>query len=61
MLRVVSKGKPAEAFLVVVPMFALADYRANPSYIKTAARSIAPVQHKSTLVVLWSISHVGTP
>jgi len=58
-LRAVTKPEPADAFLVAVPTPFKENKEPDLSYIESAARSIAPVLNKNTLVILESTSPVG--
>ncbi len=59
-LRATTIPEPAEAFLVAVPTpFKGNNHEPDLSYIKAAAKAIAPVLEKGNLVVLESTSPVG--
>lgn len=51
---------PADAFLIAVPTPLTIDQKPDLTYIKSAAKSIAPVLAKGNLVVLESTCPVGT-
>lgn len=51
--------KPADAFLIAVPTPFKGNYEPDLSYVKSAAKAIAPVLTKGNLVVLESTSPVG--
>lgn len=51
--------KPADAFLIAVPTPFKGDHEPDLSYVKSAAKAIAPVLSKGNLVVLESTSPVG--
>ena len=59
-LRATSKPEPADAFLIAVPTPFIGDYEPDLSFVKAAAKSIAPVLKKGDLVILESTSPVGT-
>lgn len=59
-LRATTKPEPAEAFLIAVPTpFKGDNHEPDLSYVKAAAKAIAPVLEKGNLVVLESTSPVG--
>ena len=58
-LRATLKAEPAQAFLIAVPTPFKGDHEPDLSYIHSAAKMIAPVLEKGTLVVLESTSPVG--
>lgn len=59
-LRATTEPEPADAFLIAVPTpFRGDDHEPDLSYIKGAARAIAPVLKAGNLVVLESTSPVG--
>lgn len=59
-LRATTVPEPADAFLIAVPTPFKGDHEPDLSYVRTAAKSIAPVLRKGNLVVLESTSPVGT-
>jgi UDP-N-acetyl-D-mannosaminuronic acid dehydrogenase len=59
-LRATLIPEPAEAFLIAVPTPFTDGHKPDLSYIKAAAKSIAPVLKKGNLVILESTSPVGT-
>ena len=59
-LRAVSQPQPAEVFILAVPTPFQGKHKPDLSYIKAAAKSIAPVLKKGNLVILESTSPVGT-
>lgn len=59
-LRATTNPEPAEAFLIAVPTPFRDGYKADLSYIESAANAIAPVLAKGNLVILESTSPVGT-
>jgi len=59
-LRATTKAEPADAFLIAVPTpFKGDNHEPDLSYIKSAAKAIAPVLAKGNLVILESTSPVG--
>ncbi|WP_336056020.1 UDP-N-acetyl-D-mannosamine dehydrogenase [Nitratireductor sp. CH_MIT9313-5] len=58
-LRATTEPEPADAFLIAVPTPFRDGYEPDLSYIRAAARAIAPVLKKGDLVVLESTSPVG--
>jgi len=59
-LRAETKPEPSDAFLIAVPTPFKDEHKPDLSYIRAAAKSIAPVLAKGNLVVLESTSPVGT-
>jgi UDP-N-acetyl-D-mannosaminuronic acid dehydrogenase len=59
-LRATTVVENADAFLVAVPTPFKDDHEPDISYVKAAAKSIAPMLEKGSLVVLESTSPVGT-
>lgn len=59
-LRATAKPEPADAFLIAVPTPFIGDHQPDLSYIKVAAKSMAPVLKKGNLIILESTSPVGT-
>lgn len=60
-LRATLKPEKADAFVIAVPTpFKGSDHEPDISYVESAARSIAPVLVRGSLVVLESTSPVGT-
>ncbi len=59
-LKAVSAPEPAEVFILAVPTPFQGKHKPDLSYIKAAAKSIAPVLKKGNLVILESTSPVGT-
>jgi len=59
-LKAVSEPQPAEVFILAVPTPFHGQHKPDLSYIKAAAKSIAPVLKKGNLVILESTSPVGT-
>ncbi len=53
-------AEPAQAFIIAVPTPLMANHQPDLSYIKLAAKTIAPVLEKNNLVILESTSPVGT-
>ncbi len=60
MLRAKSVPEPSDAFLIAVPTPLINDHEPDISYIREAAKSIAPVLAAGNLVILESTSPVGT-
>ncbi|AIY64594.1 UDP-N-acetyl-D-mannosamine dehydrogenase [Pseudoalteromonas piratica] len=58
-LKATLTAEKADAFMVAVPTPFKDDYKADLSYIQSAARTIAPVLEKGNLVILESTSPVG--
>lgn len=58
-LRATTTPEPADAFLIAVPTPFKGGYEPDLSYIKAAAKAIAPVLRKGDLVILESTSPVG--
>ena len=59
-LRAITKPERADVFMVAVPTPFKGDYEPDLSYIKSAAKAIAPVLEKGNMVILESTSPVGT-
>ena len=59
-LKAVIRPETADAYLMAVPTPFLEGHEADLSYIKAAAKALAPVLKKGDLVVLESTSPVGT-
>lgn len=59
-LRATTSPENADAFLVAVPTPFMDGHEPDISYVEAAARSIAPMLEKGSLVVLESTSPVGT-
>lgn len=59
-LKATTTPEAADAFLIAVPTPFREDHKPDLSYIKDAARAIAPVLEQGNLVVLESTSPVGT-
>lgn len=59
-LRATLKPEPADVFLIAVPTPFKANHKPDLAFIKSAAKSIAPVLKKGNLVILESTSPVGT-
>ncbi len=59
-LHATSRVEPADVFLIAVPTPFKGDHEPDLSYIKSAARAIAPVLEKGNLVILESTSPVGS-
>ena len=59
-LKATTIPEQADAFLIAVPTPFKEDHKPDLSYIKSAAKAIAPVLEKGNLVVLESTSPVGT-
>jgi UDP-N-acetyl-D-mannosaminuronic acid dehydrogenase len=58
-LRATLRAEPAQAFLISVPTPFKGDHEPDLSYIRSAAKMIAPVLEKGNLVVLESTAPVG--
>lgn len=58
-LRASLTPEPADAFIVAVPTPFCANHEPDLSYIRSAAKSIAPVLQRGNLVILESTSPVG--
>lgn len=58
-LRATTKPEPADAFIIAVPTPFKGNHEPDLSHVEAAARSIAPVLRKGTLVILESTSPVG--
>jgi UDP-N-acetyl-D-mannosaminuronic acid dehydrogenase len=59
-LKAVSNPEPADIFIIAVPTPITEEKKADLSYIKSAAKSIAPLICKDNLVILESTSPPGT-
>ena len=59
-LKATTTTESADAFLIAVPTPFKENHKPDLSYIKAAAKSIAPVLEKGNLVILESTSPVGT-
>jgi UDP-N-acetyl-D-mannosaminuronic acid dehydrogenase len=59
-LRATTKPEHADAFLIAVPTPFIGEHEPDLTYVKAAAKSIAPVLKKGNLVILESTSPVGT-
>ena len=59
-LKATIEPEPADAFLIAVPTPFKENHQPDLSYIKSAAKLIAPVLAKGNLVILESTSPVGT-
>jgi UDP-N-acetyl-D-mannosaminuronic acid dehydrogenase len=59
-LKAVIKPEKVDVFMVAVPTPFKGNYKPDLSYIKSAAKAIAPVLEKGNLVILESTSPVGT-
>ena len=59
-LKAVTIPRKADVFLIAVPTPFKDNYEPDLSYIKSAAKAIAPVLEKDNLVILESTSPVGT-
>lgn len=59
-LKAVIKPEKADVFLIAVPTPLLNDYKPDLSYIKSAAKAIAPFLEKGNLVILESTAPVGS-
>jgi UDP-N-acetyl-D-mannosaminuronic acid dehydrogenase len=59
-LHATTRVEPADVFLIAVPTPFKGDHEPDLSYIKSAARAIAPVLEKGNLVILESTSPVGS-
>jgi len=61
LMRATLIPEPADAFLVAVPTsFRGENHKPDLSYIRAAARAIAPVLEKGNIIILESTSPVGT-
>ncbi|MGF1760317.1 UDP-N-acetyl-D-mannosamine dehydrogenase [Photobacterium sagamiensis] len=61
MLRATTTPEPAEVFMIAVPTPFIGDnHEPDLSYIKAAAKAIAPILEKGNLIILESTSPVGT-
>jgi len=59
-LKVATEPEPADIFIIAVPTPITEEKKADLSYIKSAAKSIAPLICKDNLVILESTSPPGT-
>ena len=59
-LRATTETEKADIFIVAVPTPFQYDHKPDLSYIKSAAKAIAPVLEKGNIVILESTSPVGT-
>ena len=59
-LRATTETEKADVFIVAVPTPLQGNHEPDLSYIKSAAKAIAPVLRKGNLVILESTSPVGT-
>lgn len=59
-LRATTQAEPADAFIIAVPTPFKGDHEPDLSFIKTAAKMIAPVLETGNLIILESTSPVGT-
>lgn len=59
-LRAVLAAEPADTFIIAVPTPFKNDYQPDLTYVKEAARAIAPHLRSGNLVILESTSPVGT-
>jgi UDP-N-acetyl-D-mannosaminuronic acid dehydrogenase len=59
-LRATTKPESADAFLIAVPTPFTGNHEPDLSYVRAAAKSIAPVIKKGDLIILESTSPVGT-
>ena len=59
-LRATTETERADVFIVAVPTPLQGNHEPDLSYIKSAAKAIAPVLRKGNLVILESTSPVGT-
>lgn len=59
-LRAVLAPEPADTFIIAVPTPFKNDYQPDLTYVKEAARAIAPHLRSGNLVILESTSPVGT-
>ena len=59
-LRATTETEKADVFIVAVPTPLQVNHEPDLSYIKSAAKDIAPVLRKGNLVILESTSPVGT-
>ena len=60
LLKAVIEPEKADVFMVAVPTPFKGNYEPDLSYIKSAAKAIAPVLKKGDLVILESTSPVGS-
>jgi len=60
LLKAVIEPEKADVFIVAVPTPFKGNYEPNLSYIKSAAKAIAPILEKGNLVILESTSPVGS-
>jgi UDP-N-acetyl-D-mannosaminuronic acid dehydrogenase len=60
LLKAVIKPEKSDIFMVAVPTPFKDNYEPDLSYIKSAAKAIAPVLEKGNLIILESTSPVGT-
>jgi len=60
LLKAVIEPEKADVFMVAVPTPFKGNYEPNLSYIKSAAKAIAPILEKGNLVILESTSPVGS-
>jgi len=60
LLKAVIEPEKADVFIVAVPTPFKGNYEPDLSYIKSAAKAIAPVLEKGSLVILESTSPVGS-
>ncbi|WP_042150759.1 MULTISPECIES: UDP-N-acetyl-D-mannosamine dehydrogenase [unclassified Pseudoalteromonas] len=58
-LKATTQAEKADAFMIAVPTPFKENYKADLSYIESAAKMIAPVLEKGNLVILESTSPVG--
>ena len=58
-LRATTEPVPAEAYIIAVPTPFKDDHEPDLSYIRSAAKSLAPYLNKGNLVILESTSPVG--
>ena len=59
-LKAADEPKPADIFIIAVPTPFTKEKKADLSYVKSAAKSIAPLISKGTLIILESTSPPGT-
>ena len=59
-LKAANEPKPADIFIIAVPTPFTKEKKADLSYIKSAAKSIAPLISKENLIILESTSPPGT-
>jgi len=59
-LKVATEPESADIFIIAVPTPIAEEKKADLSYIKSAAKSIAPLICKNNLVILESTSPPGT-